>query len=181
MTFGDDIGGFKYVTPGNAKIEKVEGILDQGSGQQQDYIGSSLNTNWTRRITGVTRIQSQEELSKLSEALEMCLPVDDSVAIPDEWKNLRVKLEELYLENRDLGKSIDRGFQDLKALKKPGTEFLKKIWSELYEPLSDYIATEPSITAEKKEEIQKSMKVTGLSLLNLVTESTAQGLLGGRR
>lgn len=169
MAFGNDIGGFKYVDPKNLRGSSEE-LLDNTSGQYHNYTGSSLDNSWTRRITGVTRLATQAELSRLSKVLEECLPEGITAsAIPDKWKELRVKLEELYLENRDLGKSIDRGKRDILKFRAPGTEFFNKIRSELLEPLKDYFINESSVPEGNKEHIKKMLHAADLSLYTAYT------------
>lgn len=165
MAFGDDIGGFKYVNPNKTGNNQASDTLDEIFIQRKDYSGSSLDNSWTRRITGVTRLATQSELSRLSKILEKCLPANISeVSIPDKWKELRTKLEELFLENLDLGKSIDRGGHDILKLRAPGTGFAKKILSELLEPLKEYSLNEPSVPEDNKEYIKKILDVAHRSL-----------------
>jgi len=182
MAFGDDIGGFKYVNPKKTGNQEASNTFDELFIQKQDYSGSSLDNSWTRRITGVTRVGTQAELHRLSKVLEKCLPEGiDENSIPGKWKELRVKLEELFLENRDLGKSIDRGKRDVSNFKKPGTEFIKKIYSELVHPLRAYIRFEPSVPAEKKEYLEDRVVSISVDLLRSVSNATRNSLLEGNK
>lgn len=70
-----------------------------------------------------------------------------------EQKSFHDKLGQLYDENLDMGKSIDRGFRDLIKGDKLKTEMKKKIKSELIDPLREHINKQETKTSNPKEEI----------------------------
>lgn len=168
MALGDDIGGFKYINPGAIKSEDKQVVLDEDMVFKRDYVGSRLNNKLTRLVTGLTSFNSSGLFQDISNLLEKAFEAEgvSSYSGPEKYVALRTKLEELYLEDRDLGKSIDRGCSDIASGKIPKTTFLKKVKSELIEPIEAHINTDESIFSSKKEELLRARVNVRLSFNN---------------
>ena len=162
MPFGDEIGGFKYIRPQSTDDDQ---ILD-AQNNDQDASPSSIDSHFSRSITSVTRSVSQLVIVQISNLLDEVLNVQENKddKVPPQWKQLRIALEKLFIENRDLGKSINRLLKDARSAQNIGSSFLRKVRSELFTPLKNYIGSDPTIPDESKQGFVDQLNMIDLNL-----------------